>query len=247
VAQAKVRVQEASTHLHSTSDEAKTASLKRLRDQAQFEVDVIKGRLTEIEVRAPYKGVISYQMNYSQGWQNAMPYKVGDRVFPGVTIAEIPDLSTLELEAKLEETDRGQVDVGDMVLVHVDAFPEKTFTAKLEAVSPLTEQSFNEWPPVRSFRAHAKLDPVDPRLRPSMQGGADFVLKTIHNATSVPTKALFTLHTKPVVYVKTEGKYVAKEVQVIARNPDEVAVTGLTKGMSVSLTDFAAEAGKAQP
>lgn len=247
VAQAKVRVQEASTHLHSTSDEAKTASLKRLRDQAQFEVDVIKGRLTEIEVRAPYKGVISYQMNYSQGWQNAMPYKVGDRVFPGVAIAEIPELSTLELEAKLEETDRGQVDVGDQVLVHVDAFPEKTFTAKLESVSPLTEQSFNEWPPVRSFRAHAKLDPVDPRLRPGMQGGADFVLKTIHNATSVPAKALFTLHTKPVVYVKTEGKYVAKEVQVIARNPDEVAVTGLAKGMSVSLTDFAAESRKAQP
>ncbi len=247
VAMEKVRVQQASTGLHSKSDEAKLASLKRLRDQAQFEVDVIKERLAQIELKSPFRGVISYQMNYSQGWQNATPYKVGDRVFPGVEVAEIPDLSSLEMEAKLEETDRGQVNVGDEVLVHVDAFPEKTFPARLESVSPLTEQSFTEWPPVRSFRAYAKLDPVDPRLRPGMQSGADFVRQTIRNATSIPSKALFTLHTKPVVYVKKESRFEAREVQVIARNPDEVAITGVTKGMEVALTDLGMDQGKVQP
>jgi hypothetical protein len=40
------------------------------------------------------------------------------------------------------------------------------------------------------------------------------------------------------VYIKTENKFVAREVQVVARNADEVAVTGLNKGMAVSLTDL---------
>ncbi len=246
VAQEKVKVQQATAALHSSSDQAKLASLKRLRDQAQLEVDVIQERLAQIELKSPFRGVISYQTNYSQGWQNAMPYKVGDRVSPGVALAEIPDLSSLELEAKLEETDRGQVSVGDEVLIHVDAFPEKTFAAKLVSISPLTEQSFTEWPPVRSFRAYATLSPVDPSLRPGMQSGADFVRQTIQNATSVPSKALFTLHTKPVVYVKKEGRFEVKEVQVVARNPSEVAVTGVMKGMDVALTDLGTDQGKVQ-
>jgi HlyD family secretion protein len=254
VAQEKVKVQQATAALHSSSDQAKLASLKRLRDQAQLEVELTQQQLAQIELKSPFRGVVSYQMNYSQGWENPMPYKVGDRVYPGVAIAEVPDLSTLEMVAKLEEIDRGMVHLGDEVLVHVDALPERTFSAKLSSVSALTEQSFIEWPPVRSFRAYATLSPVDPSLRPGMQAGADFVRQTIHNATSIPAKALFTLHTKPVVYVKTEGKFAAREVQVIARNPDEIAVTGVSKGMEVALSDIGTDAGgsgrgqeKAQP
>ena len=46
---------------------------------------------------------------------NAKPFKVGDNVFSGMGLAEIPDLDTLEMDAKIEEIDRGRIAVGQDV------------------------------------------------------------------------------------------------------------------------------------
>ena len=76
----------------------------------------------------PLTGVVVYLPNYSQGWMNAKPFKVGDRAWSGAALAEIPDLSTLEMEGKLEEIDRGRMAAGATVRVRVDALPEVTVT-----------------------------------------------------------------------------------------------------------------------
>jgi hypothetical protein len=113
--------------------------------------------------------------------------------------------------------------------------------AKVTSISPLTEQSFNEWPPTRSFRAYALIDRPDKRMRPGMNAGADIIETKLANAISIPAKALFTLRGKPAVYVKREGKYVPTEVRVRARNPDEVAVDGIAAGTLVTLAEPAQE------
>ena len=237
IAEEKVAVQDATTNLHARSDDAKNASLRRLRDEARAELTRTEQRLTLMELKSPLNGITTYASNTSQGWMNAQPYKVGDHVFSGATIAEIPDLSTLEMESKVEETDRGHIAEDDAVKVHVDAFPEKVFDAKLVSISPLTEQSFEEWPPVATFRAFARISPTDPKLRPGMNAAADIVQTKLPNAFSVPAKALFTYQGKPVVYLKIGGTYKKTAVTVRARNVDEVAVEGVHTGDVVTLVD----------
>ncbi len=122
-------------------------------------------------------------------------------------------------------------------MVHVDAFPEKVVPASLIGITPLTEQSFNEWPPTRSFRAYAKLEKPDARMRPGMNAGADIVEMKIPNAVSIPAKALFTVAGKPAVYLKRGGQYVAQSVQVKAKNPDEIAIEGIAGGTMVALAE----------
>jgi hypothetical protein len=66
----------------------------------------------------------------------------------------------------------------------------------------------------------------------------DIVIERIPDAISVPSKAIFTRGGKPIVYVsQTGGALRPVEVEVRARNPEEVAVTGLDKGAMVSLLD----------
>ena len=233
----KVKLQRATAGLHQKSDEAKIASAARLRDAAKREVDLVQHRLAVMDLKSPLDGVINYMANRTQGWMNAQPFKVGDHMVGGTVIAEIPDLGTLEMESKVEEIDRGRINAGDAVLVHVDAFPEKVLKAKLVSISPLTEQSFNEWPPTRSFRAYALLDHPDSRMRPGMNAGADLVETTLPHAISIPAKALFTRNGKPAVYVKEQRQFVAREVTVRARNAEEIAVDGLAPGTLVSLSD----------
>ena len=240
LAEQKLRVQESTVTLHEASDKAKIASLTRLRDQAQAEVDLTKHRLAQMEIAAPSDGVILYLSNFSQGWLNAKPFQIGDHAWPGGALAEIPDLSTLEMEGKVEEIDRGRITVGQAARIRVDAFPEKALNGKLSQISPLTEQTF-EWPPTRSFRGYAQIEQAGLRLRPGMNGSLDVIVNRLPGAISVPAKALFTLKGKPIVYVAGKKGYNPVEVELLARNPDEVAVKGIDAGAMVTLTEPPAE------
>lgn len=243
LAEKKVKVQEATNHLHVKSDEAKLASLLRLREQERRELEITNSQLAAMEVKSPGKGIITYLSNYSQGWMNAQAYKVGDHAPPGAGLAEIPDLSTIEMESKVEEVDRGRITVNDPVMVHIDAIPEKTWSARLVGVSPLTEQNF-EWPPTRNFKSYAALDHPDKRLRPGMNASSDVVIARIADAISIPAKALFTEQGKPIVYVKGDQGFVPRRVEVQARNPDDVAIKGIAGGTDVALTEPVAEGKK---
>jgi multidrug resistance efflux pump len=236
LAEEDLKVKAAASHLHAASDEAKTASLTRLRDQAQADVDLTKQRLSKMNLAAPAGGVIIYLQNYSQGWMNAKPFQVGDQVWPGASVAEIPDLNTLEMEGKIEEIDRGRIGIGNPSRVRIDALPELTLPAKLSALSPLTEQTW-EWPPSSSFRGFSAIQKPDTRLRPGMNGSMDIEINKIPSAISVPAKALFTRNGKPVVFVNSPAGYHAVEVEILARNPDEIAIKGINPGAMVALVD----------
>ena len=236
VSQQKLKVQQATVDLHATSDTSKIASLTRQRDQAQSDVDITKARIAQMELRSPISGFLIFQSNYSQGWMNAKPFKVGDNVYAGMVLAEMPDLSTLLMDAKVEEIDRGRISANQEVKVRVDSLPELTLKATIRQISLLAEAS-NEFPPVRSFRAYAAIPNPDPRLRPGMNGGMDIIINRIPKAISIPAKALFTHAGKPIVYVARNGRYHAQSVEVLARNPDEIAVSGIQPGTMVTLVD----------
>jgi HlyD family secretion protein len=236
VAEQRLKVQEAAADLHAAPDKAKIASLTRQRDEARSEVEITKARIAQMEIRAPIAGVVVFSLNYAQGWVNAKPFKVGDSVFAGMNLAEMPDLDTQEMDAKVEEIDRGRIAVGDDVRIHIDSLPELTIPGKIRQISLLAETSY-EFPPTRNLRAYASVPRPDPRLRPGMNGGMDIVVNRIPNAISIPSKALFTRNGKPIVYLASRGTYHAVEVQVLARNPDEIAISGVPAGSLVALVD----------
>src|SRR5205814_7571328 len=171
--------------LHAASDKSRLASLTRQRDQAKADVELTKKRLAQMEIPAPLSGVVVFVSNYNQGPLNAKPFKVGDNVYSGMNLAEIPDMSSLAMDAKVEEIDRGRVAVGKDVQVRVDALPELLIRAKITQISPLAELS-NDYPPTRRFRGYAALQTPDPRLRTGMNGGMDIVIDRIPKAISIP-------------------------------------------------------------
>ena len=236
LAEQKLKVEQATVNLHAASERSKIGSLTRLRDKAQFDVNLTKSRIAQMQIKAPLTGFLVFATNYTGGWIDAKPFKVGDNVYAGMALAEIPDLQTLEMEAKIEETDRGRISVGQNVEVRVDSLPELTIPAKVGQISPLAEQNY-EWPPTRTFKAWAPLLHPDARLQPGMNGGMDIVIKRIPKALSIPAKALFTRAGKPVVYLASGGHYRAVQVEVLARNPDELAISGIPDGSMVALVD----------
>jgi RND family efflux transporter MFP subunit len=236
VAEQKLKVQEAAMASHAASNASRMASLTRQRDQAKADVELTKTRMSQMEVQAPLSGVVVFVSNYNQGPLNAKPFKVGDNVYSGMNLAEIPDMSSLAMDAKVEEIDRGRIGMGKDVRVRVDALPELEIPAMITQISPLAELS-TDYPPTRSFRAYAALPNPDSRLRPGMNGGMDIVIDRLPKAISIPAKAVFTRDGKPVVFLAERGTYRQAAVQLLARNPDQVAVSGIPARAMVVLSD----------
>ncbi len=235
MAQEKSKVQQATVELHQvpTAPKSLPSRVSAIRRKPTWSSP--NRVLRRWKSSRPCSGFLVFLPNYSQGF-NAKPFKVGDTVGAGQPIGEIPDLSTLELDAKVEEIDRGRIAVGQAAQVHVDSLPELPLPAKVDQISLLAEQGF-EFPPTRNFHAYAALIHPDPRLRSGMNGGLDIVVDRVPKAISIPAKAIFTRDGKPIVYLADHGHYKAKEVQVLARNPDEVAVSGIAPGSMVALVD----------
>ncbi len=74
-------------------------------------------------------------------------------------------------------------------------------------------------------------------MRPGMNAGADVVERKLENVTSIPAKALFTSNGKPTVYIKQGRQFNAQQVKVLARNPDDVAISGVSPGAAVALLE----------
>jgi HlyD family secretion protein len=133
----KLRVKQADAQLIQAQNESKVAGFRAAVAKVQAEVELTKQRITQMEVKAPSSGVVNYLMNYSQGWVNAKPFKVGDTVWPGSSIAEIPDLASLQIKGKIEEVERGRLREGLAVRILLDPFPEKPFYRKTLGYRPL--------------------------------------------------------------------------------------------------------------
>ena len=89
----------------------------------------------------------------------------------------------------------------------------------------------------RRLITYAHIRQPDARLRPGMNGNMDVVVSRIPGAISIPAKAVFTRNGKPIAYLADHGRYSPVEIEVLARNPDEVAVKGIHAGAMVTLVE----------
>src|SRR6266849_9123577 len=121
---------------------------------------------------APIDGIVNVLTNFRTGGsfgQSPPRFKEGDQAWTGAAIAEIPDLSEMRIELKLEEVDRGKLKLGQPVKIRVDAIPEKEFVAEMDWISPIAALVFKGFGSSDMlFPCRATLNYLDPRLRPGM-------------------------------------------------------------------------------
>ena len=219
-----------------------SADIERLdqkKDKAVRDTDLAKSYLSKMVMRAPNDGIVNIMPNFRAGGsfgQSPPPFKEGDRVWTGAAIAEIPDLSEMRLELKLEEVDRGRLKLGQPVRVRVDAVPEKEFTAEMDWISPIATLVFRTFPPEKLFPARATLKNVDPRLRPGMSASGEIIVEKQPNVLLIPSRASFLVNGKPTVYVQKGQRFQTRTIEVGKRNDEDLVVLkGLKKGELVTL------------
>jgi HlyD family secretion protein len=242
----------ASVKSHDVSQQADLERLDTRKSKTLRDMDRVKGYLSKMTIRAPQDGIVNILPNFrAQGnWgQTPPPFKEGDRAWTGAAIAEIPDLTEMRLELKLEEVDRGKIQLGQTVKVKIDAVQDKEFDAVLDWVSPIASLNFrgfggsNE----KTFPARATLKSVDPRLRPGMSATGIVLIESQPGSLLIPNKASFLQAGKPHVWVQRGQGFESREVEVGKRNDTDIIVTkGLKEGDRIALENPAEVAKRAK-
>ena len=240
LASARERLRENERKLKALHDitKAEVASKRQKRDKARLDVQQAERQLGALQLTTPVDGVVTIMPN----WRACCPppeFKAGDRAWPGQIIADVPDLATLRVTARLEEAERGRMQAGQKVVVRADAVPDRELTGRIDDISTLARIDFSNWPPQRNFDLIVQLDDTDKRLRPGMNTSVRVAVDRVADAVLIPVRAVFEKNGRSVAYVaRAHGGWDERLVQIARRGQEQLVVSdGVKPDERVALKD----------
>lgn len=223
------------------TDLSQRADLRRIeekKDKAKRDLETTQAYLGSMVLRAPADGIVHIMTNNRANGSfgtSRPPFQEGDTVWTGATIAEIPDLSSLQVEFRIEEIDRGRVAVGQLVRIRVDAVPDLLMEGEVQWMSPIATLVFRRFPPEKNFPAQATIRKLDPRLRPGMSATVEVIVDRRPDELVIPNKASFQIEGEPTVFVQSGSGFRPQPIEVVTRNSTEIVVHGVEEGQVIAL------------
>lgn len=162
-------------------------------DQAQAQVQVnqalldqAQDQLSKCTIRSPMDGIVT-KLNSEQG-ENVV---IGTMNNPGTVIMVISDLSAIEIEAEVDETDIASVAPDQDVKILLDAFPDTTFKGQVIQVgNSATASSFGTTDQVTNFQVKILILDVVKNIKPGMTASVDITTDSREDALRVPAGAV---------------------------------------------------------
>jgi multidrug efflux pump subunit AcrA (membrane-fusion protein) len=217
-----------------TSAEADLSSKLRKREKALFDLKRAEDGLEKLQLKAPTDGVVNVLPNYRAGnMMGASPeFRQGDRAWAGAAILELPDLSSVHLLARLDESDRSRLKAGQAASVRIEAVPGNDFKARIDTISMLARPDYQStWPPPRNFDLDLVLLDIDPRIRPGMTAVARIATERVPNVVLIPSEAIFQRDGATVVYELDGSEFQERRVQITKRGKEQAIVaSGIDPG-----------------
>ncbi|MEO1003620.1 MAG: efflux RND transporter periplasmic adaptor subunit [Cyanobacteria bacterium J06638_7] len=183
----------------------------------------------ELIVRAPFDGVITQR--FADPGSFVTPTTTAASV-AGATSSSIVELSQgLEVVAKVPESDIGRIRAGQQAQVRVDAFPDRSFAARVKRITPRAEKLNN----VTSFDVYLDFAEPQPELRIGMTADVGFRTGAVQAETVVPTVAIVTEEGRPgVLLVDGDRQPLFQPVELgISSGRDTQILSGLEPGTRV--------------
>jgi len=166
---------------------------------------------------------------------------IGTMNNPGTVMLTIADLSVMEVEVEVDETDVIGVALGQGANVRVDALPDTIFKGKVTEIgSSAIQQSTSlstSTQESKDFKVVVTLDDPDRKLKPGLSASADIIVAQRAKTLAVPISALV-LRDKPNAPADAPGA-AREEEGVYAVEAGRVkfapVVKGITGGMNIEI------------
>lgn len=196
--------------------------------QATTALDRANERFSESVVRAPIDGII-LQKYVEKGQIIASGIS---SVSGGTPIIDIADMSSVYIQAGVDEIDIGKIKAGQTAIVIADAYPEKKFVGEIVRIAPEAKIEQN----VTLFDVIIEVQNEDGKLKSGMNTSIEITIIEKENVLLVPNIAIQTPKgNKPdknarIVMLKKGNDYEIQHIEIGLDNFKDVEIlSGLTE------------------
>jgi hypothetical protein len=217
-----------------TLDQRTEAEKNLIRAEQQGEVAKLQKQdtaLAMMELKSPADGTFVYA---ETPWGEKLGK--GKTVYPGMPIGLLPVRGKVAARLYVPEGDAVGLAPDQQVRLRLDADPDRLFTARVTSVSPVASPR-NRDDPQKFFQVEAAIDQVDAELmRVGSQLRAEIVTGAVSGGIVLPAQVVYGSDDDAWVYLARGGATEQRQVQLGARSPNLVEVTGgVQPGDRVSL------------
>ena len=172
--------------LRSQEQQVLTQKLRIQQEQATLETD--RYNLSKVRIESPITGVVT-RRNIEEGEMVV----VGTMNNAGTVLLTIADMSVIEAEVDVDETDIPQVKLGQMAKITIDAIPDRTFTGKVTEIgnSPIQTTTGQQASSSQAtnFKVVVTVDSEIPDVRPGFTCTAEITTATRTSVLALPIQA----------------------------------------------------------
>ncbi len=134
--------------------EAQLATLRENKNKSLLELQRERQRMLQVKLLSPISGLVAVRQNRTGFMFPGMQIpdiREGDQVRPGIPVADVLDLSEMEIVAKVGELDRANLREGQDASLVLDALPEKTLHGRIKSMSGTASSNVFSFDPAKKF------------------------------------------------------------------------------------------------
>lgn len=218
---------------HKKSSEATYQIIQSKKSRAENKVAQINDGMKNFQAKADRDGVVIYKTKW-----NGERFQVGENVWSGQSILEIPNLTTIIAEAFVPEVDLGKIKEGQRAEIAIDAFQGKSYSGTVKKIGTLVRPK--AWDiQNKIIDVQIELDQLDvATMRPGMSTKTKLETSAVENCLAVPLKAVRSTAEGSRVKIKTEQGWQERTVKLGESNGTDIIITeGLKAGDKIA-SDF---------
>lgn len=175
---------DAATAQHDISKASQEATTYQIR-QAQASLKSTLDNIEKTVYVAPIAGIIA-SLQVEEG-ETAL---VGTMNNPGTVLMTIADLSVMEVEVEVDETDVVALELGHPAEVQVDAFPDRIIAGTVTEIGSSALVKITASEESRDFKVVITLEDPPDNLKPGLSASADIITAERKGVLAVPISAL---------------------------------------------------------
>lgn len=161
--QSKRALQQLEADIEARQEQADSqlAVLVEQRNRSVIDVQRELQRIAQTKALSPMTGLVAVKQNragYFNFGQQLPDIREGDTLQPGMPVADVLDLSELEVWTKIGELDRANLVEGQDALIQLDAIPDKQFRGKIKAMSGTATSDVFSGDPSKKFDVIFSID-----------------------------------------------------------------------------------------
>src|SRR5271157_2165477 len=208
-----------------------TYQLERTKE-AKLEKQIVNCKLF-----APGDGIVVYANDPQRSFgSNAPQIEEGATVRERQKIFSLPDISRMQINTKVHESQIDKITPDMKARIRVDAFSDTELEGTVLDVAPLPDPNTIFSSDVKVYTTRVRIDNPLPGLRPGMNAEVTILVDRKENVLSVPVQAIIEYSGKDHVALRTPSGFERREVELGATNDKFVEVTkGVTAGAVVAL------------